>query len=81
LLEVFNAKVGRGDIFNPTVGKKILNNTSNDTEDHSNKVYRKQSTVCFHITTFINTTGLISMVRHAWENQVLIDILTKDLIT
>jgi hypothetical protein len=33
LLEVFNAKVGREDIFNPKVRNKSLHDASNNNED------------------------------------------------
>jgi hypothetical protein len=39
------------------------------------------SSVRFHITTFINTSGLILMGRHTWEDHVLTEVSINMLST
>jgi hypothetical protein len=55
LLEDFNAKVGREDIFNPTIGNESLHEISNDNGRSLPMVQ------CSHITTFINILGRIKI--------------------
>jgi exonuclease III len=65
LLGDLNAKVGREDIFKPTIGNDSLHEISNDNGDivvnfatSKNLIVKLQ---CSHITTFINILGHLQM--------------------
>jgi hypothetical protein len=61
------AKVGREDIFKPTVGRKRLGKIINDNEVRGVKFATSKNlivkSVIFHVTSFINSLGHL-MVRH-----------------
>jgi hypothetical protein len=65
LLGDFNAKVGRDDIFKPTIGKESLHKISNDNGirvvilPHLKISLSKVQ--CPHIATFINILGRLQM--------------------
>jgi hypothetical protein len=64
LLGDFNAKVGREDIFKPTIGNESLHDISNDTAVRVVLPHLKISQLevrCSHITTSINIVGLLQM--------------------
>jgi hypothetical protein len=65
LLGDFNAKVGREDIFKPTIGNESLYETSNDNgvrvvncAPSKNLVVKNTNS---HIAKFINTLGLLQL--------------------
>jgi hypothetical protein len=66
LLGAFNSKIGRGDIFKPTVGNESLHEISNDNGVRVvNFVTSKNlsKAQCSHIITFINLLGHLLMER------------------
>jgi hypothetical protein len=69
LMEDFNAKVGREDIFKPVHGNKSLRDASNDNGDRivnfaTSENLIAKSTQRFHTAAFINTLGLLRMMSH-----------------
>jgi hypothetical protein len=69
LLGNFNAKVGREDIFKPTIGNERLHEISNDNGVRlvnfaTSKNHRVKSTM-FHIATSINILGRLQMGKPA----------------
>jgi hypothetical protein len=68
LVGAFCAKVGREDVFEPTFGNEILHEITNDSGVRVVKFTIKKIKLprvqCSHITTFINTLGLLSMGKH-----------------
>jgi hypothetical protein len=74
LLGDFNVKVGKEEIFKPTIGNENLHEISNDSGDTAVKfATSKNLTVkaqCSHVVTFIN------LLRHP-----LMERLTKRLTT
>jgi hypothetical protein len=64
----FNVKVGRADIFKPTIGNESLHEISNDNGVRVvNFATSKNLTVkvqCSHIVTFINVLGHLLMGTH-----------------
>jgi hypothetical protein len=66
LLGGFNAKVGKEDIFKPTIGNESLHEISNDNAVRlvnfaASKNQRVKSIQCSHITTFINILERLQM--------------------
>jgi hypothetical protein len=65
LLGDFNAKVGRGDVFKPTIGNESLHEISHDNGvrvvnfAHQENLLSKVR--CFHIVTFIKLLGRLLM--------------------
>jgi hypothetical protein len=68
LLGDFNFKVGREDMFKPTIGNESLYEISNDNEVRVvNFATSKNLAVnirCFHIVTFIKLLGRLRMGGH-----------------
>jgi hypothetical protein len=68
LLGDFNGKVGKEDIFKPTIGIESLHESSNDNGVRAVKFATSKNlvlTVQFsHFAKFINTLGLFLMDRH-----------------
>jgi len=67
LLGEFNAKVGREDIFKPTIGNESLHQHSNDNGVRivnfaTPKIYLLRAH-CSHTKTFINTIGPLLIGR------------------
>jgi hypothetical protein len=58
LLVDFNAKVGKEDIFKPTIGNRSLHEISSDNGVRLSKVR------CSHFVTFINLLGHLLMESH-----------------
>jgi hypothetical protein len=67
LLGDFNAKVGREDIFKPTIGNESLHETSNYNGVRVVNFATLKNIVvkstCSHIAKFINTLGLLQMAK------------------
>jgi hypothetical protein len=63
LLGDFNVKVGRKDIFKPTIGNESLHETSNDNGVRVIN-FATSRVQCSHIAKFINTLGLLLMAKH-----------------
>jgi hypothetical protein len=63
LLQNFNAKVGREDIFKPTIGNESLHEISNDygvrAENFATSKNSQSKVRCSHITTSINILGCL----------------------
>jgi hypothetical protein len=58
LLEYFNSKVGKEDIFKPRVGNDSVHEISNNNGVQVISTATLSGIQCSHITTFINTLGL-----------------------
>jgi hypothetical protein len=63
LLGDFNSKVGRKDIFKPTIGNESLHEISNDIGVKSSQEILLSKVQCFHIVTFVNLLGHLLMGR------------------
>jgi hypothetical protein len=67
LLGDFNAKVGREDIFKPTIGNESLHKISNDNEKESQTLPHPKILLskvrCSYIVTFINLRRHLLMRR------------------
>jgi hypothetical protein len=67
LLGDFNAKVGRKDIFKPTIGNESLHKISNDNGVRVVNFTHPKTLLlnvqCSHIVTFINLLGYLLMGR------------------
>jgi exonuclease III len=67
LLGDFNAKVGREDIFKPTIGNYSLHEVSNDNGvriANFTTLKNLSRAQVSHTATFINTLGLLLMVSY-----------------
>jgi hypothetical protein len=64
----FNAKVGREDIFKPTIGNESSHEISNDNGvrvvNHATSKNLVAKAPCSAIAAFINTPGPLLMERH-----------------
>jgi exonuclease III len=65
LLGDFNAKVGKEDIFKPTIGNESLHETSNDNGVRVVNFATSKNLVVksSHIAKFINTLGVLQMAK------------------
>jgi hypothetical protein len=77
LLGDFNAKVGREDIFKPTIGNESLHETSNYNVVRAVNFATSKTLFlrvqCFHIEKFINTLDLLLVAKHNQIDCVLVD--------